>query len=82
MYYVFIVTNSPGELVGWVRPVVRSLKKKASRIKIVVVIIPCQYASGMEKEIAESFPEVDYVMSKGEYFKYLFFGLKPPQLYL
>jgi len=82
MYYVFIVTNSPGELVGWVRPVVRSLKKKASKIKIVVIITPCQYASGMEKEIAKSFPEVDYVMSKGEYFKYLFFGLRPPQLYL
>ncbi|MEA1964963.1 MAG: hypothetical protein U9O41_07565 [Candidatus Aerophobetes bacterium] len=82
MNYVFIVTNSPGELVGWVKPLVGSLKKKTSGIKIVVVITPCQYASGMEKEVAESFPEVDYVMSKGEYFKYLFLNLKPPELHL
>jgi len=82
MYYVFIVTNSPGELEGWVRPVVRSLKRRASRIKIVVVITPCQYASGREEEIVKSFPEVDYVMSRGEYFKYLFLNLKPHYIYL
>lgn len=82
MYYVFIVTNSPGELLGWVKPVVRSLNKRTSQIKIVVVITPCQYSSGMERKVARSFPEVNYVMSKGEYFKYLFFNLKPPGLYL
>ena len=82
MDYIFIVTNSPGELIGWVKPVVRSLKKKAPDVKIIVAITPCQYASRMEKKIAKSFPEVDYVISKGEYFKYLFLNLKPSGLYL
>ena len=82
MYYVFIVTNSPGELVGWVKPVARSLKKKAPDVKIVIVITPCQYASGKEKEIAKGLSGVDYVINKGEYFKYLFLNLKPPRLYL
>jgi len=30
--YIFIVTNSPGELAGWVRPVARSLKRKKPEV--------------------------------------------------
>ncbi len=80
--HIFIVTNSPGELAGWVRPVVRSLKRKSSGSKIIVVITPCQYASGREREIAKSFPEVDYVMGKSEYIKYILFGIRPSALRL
>ncbi|GAH80161.1 unnamed protein product, partial [marine sediment metagenome] len=79
MHYVFIVTNSPGELIGWVRPVVRSLKKKAPGIEIVVVITPCQYASGMEREVAKGFPEVDLIVGPNEYLKYVFLGIRPSQ---
>lgn len=79
MHYVFIVTNSPGELIGWVRPVVRSLKKKASGTKIVVVITPCQYASGMEREVAKGFPAVDFIVGPSEYLKYVFLGIRPSQ---
>lgn len=80
--YIFIVTNSPGEVAGWVRPVVKSLKRKNPQVKIIVVITPCQYASGKEREIVESLLEVDYVMGKSEYLKYVFFGFKPPGFYL
>jgi len=80
--YIFIVTNSPGELTGWVRPVARSLKQKNPGLKIIVVITPCQYASGKEREIAERFPEVDYVMGKGEYLKYILLGIRPAYLHL
>jgi len=80
--YIFIVTNSPGEVAGWVKPVVKSLKRKKNQVKIIVVITPCQYASGKEKEVVESLLEVDYVMGKSEYLKYIFLGFKPSGLRL
>lgn len=64
------------------KPVVKSLKRRKNQVKIIVVITPCQYASGKEREIVESLPEVDYVMGKNEYLKYVFFGFKPPGLCL
>jgi len=74
---VFIVTNSPGELMGWVKPVVQKLKDKEPRAKIIVVIPPCQYSSGMEKKVAKSFPEVKSIIGAAEYIKYILSGISP-----
>lgn len=56
---VFITANSPGEISGWVRPVVEELKKKSPEASVTVVITPCQYASGAEMSVAEGTPGVD-----------------------
>ncbi len=48
---IFIPADSPGELAGWVRPLVDKLKEKAPQIKINLMITPYQYASGMEIEV-------------------------------
>ena len=47
---LFILTNSPGEVSGWVRPVVSELTLLGFAAKISLVVLPCQYASGMEAE--------------------------------
>ena len=47
---LFILTNSPGEVSGWVRPVVSELTLLGFAAKIYLVVLPCQYASGMEAE--------------------------------
>ena len=64
-----IVTNSPGELSSWVRSTSESLKNIKPCCRIIVVLVPCPYATGREKEIAMSFPQVDLVLSPGEFLK-------------
>lgn len=76
MMHIFIMANSPGELVGWVKPTIEKLKEKQKKVIIIVVIPPCQYASGMEREVVENFPEVDLVVGPSQYLKYLFLGIK------
>jgi len=75
--HVFIITNSPGELMGWVKPATEKLKEKQKETIITVVIPPCQYASGMEDKIAAELPAVDSVVGPSQYLKYLFLGSKP-----
>ncbi|GAI53196.1 unnamed protein product, partial [marine sediment metagenome] len=77
LMYVFMVTNSPGELMGWVRPVAEKLKEKVKETITTVVIPPCQYASGMEDKVAGKLAGVDYVVGPSQYLKYLFLGRKP-----
>lgn len=77
---VFMVTNSAGELMGWAKPLIEGLKRKNQAAKITVIIPPCQYATGMEKEVAKSFSGVDSVIGPTRYLKYLFWGLKPSSL--
>ena len=50
---LFILTNSPGEVSGWVRPVVSALRSGGFPAKVFVAVLPCQYASGMESEYAK-----------------------------
>ena len=47
---ITILTNGPGELWGWVRPVVTELRKRGHTISL--WILPCQFASGHEREAA------------------------------
>jgi len=75
--HIFIITNSPGELMGWVKPAAEILKEKQKETIITVVIPPCQYASGMEDRIAKKLPEVNSVVGPSQYLKYLFLGSKP-----
>ena len=75
--HIFMVTNSPGEVMGWVKPAAEKLKEKKKGIIITVVIPPCQYASGMEDKVAGEIPAVDSVVNPSQYLKYLFLGSKP-----
>jgi lipid-A-disaccharide synthase len=45
---LYITANSPGEISGWVEPVVRELRARVRSCRITLVILPCQYASGEE----------------------------------
>mgnify|MGYP006284233873 CR=1 FL=1 len=76
---IVITTNSPGEVAGWVKPTVKSLKKTYPRGKISVFLPPCIFASGSEKEVLINYPEVDYVYNKSQYLKYILLGKKPSQ---
>jgi lipid-A-disaccharide synthase len=45
---LYITANSPGEIAGWVAPLVRDLRPRLRNARITLVIVPCQYASGAE----------------------------------
>jgi len=72
-----MVTNSPGEVMGWVKPAAEKLKEKQKETIITVVIPPCQYASGMEEKVVRKLAAVDYVVNPSQYLKYLFLDSKP-----
>ena len=73
---IIIVTNSPGEIAGWVMPVVKELNLEFKNIehRIIVFIPHCEYASGSEKIIAGTIPGVDHVFGPREHLNFLFFN--------
>ncbi|MBC7190341.1 hypothetical protein H5U35_09125, partial [Candidatus Aerophobetes bacterium] len=70
---IFIVTNGPGELSGWVRPFARALKRE-KEIEVFLIVPPCQFASGREVEVAGTFPEIDRIIGPKEYIRRIFTG--------
>lgn len=66
---LFILTNSPGEVAGWVRPVVTELASGGLKADICLVVLPCQYASGMEAEYGKNIPGIESVYTFKELWK-------------
>jgi len=75
---IVITSNSPGELYSFVRPCVKSIKALLPSARIILVIMPCQYASGREIEVARSFEGV-YEIIFPEEFRAWMFKNKPPK---
>ncbi len=75
---ILILSNGPGELATWVKPVVRSLRQILSDdrvlVRISVVLSPCPNASGQEADIALSYPEVDRVQAAKDFYPFLLWG--------
>ncbi len=75
---ILILSNGPGELATWVKPVVRSLRQilgnDRALVRISVVLSPCPNASGQEAEIALSYPEVDRVQAAKWFYPFLLQG--------
>jgi len=47
---ITLISNGPGELATWVRPVVRVLRGAIPGVRIRIALVPCPYASGQEAE--------------------------------
>ncbi|MEP0976149.1 MULTISPECIES: lipid-A-disaccharide synthase [Cyanophyceae] len=74
---ILILSNGPGEISTWVRPVVRSLRSHLpdnSQVRISVVLSPCANASGREAEMAHGLPGVDRVQGPEHFFSFLLSG--------
>ncbi|MEA5597798.1 lipid-A-disaccharide synthase [Rivularia sp. UHCC 0363] len=78
MFDILILSNGPGEITTWVRPVVKSLREKLGndrhQVRISIVLSPCANASGKEADIALSYPEVDRVQPSSDFFPFLLTG--------
>ncbi|WP_414563345.1 MULTISPECIES: lipid-A-disaccharide synthase [unclassified Anabaena] len=75
---ILILSNGPGEITTWVRPVVKALRQELgddrSQMRISVVLSPCPNASGKEGAIALSYPEVDRVQAAEHFWQFLLWG--------
>ncbi len=75
---IIILSNGPGEVTTWVRPVVRALRDRLGfdrdLVRISVVLSPCPNASGREVQILQSYPEVDRVQGAEHFTNFLVWG--------
>lgn len=75
---ILILSNGPGEVTTWVRPVVKALRQQLgdgrSQVRISVILSPCPNATGKEAAIAQSYPEVDRVQGAEHFFAFLLWG--------
>ena len=81
---IVLVANSPGELSALVRPVAKRIKElsclpagTAKDTRVVLVMTPCQYASGMEVDFAKKNLALDHVFSANDYKKWILGGAAP-----
>ncbi|EAZ90439.1 glycosyltransferase family protein [Crocosphaera chwakensis] len=75
---ILILSNGPGEITTWVRPVVKALRKQlgddTAQTRISVMLSPCPHSTGEEAAIARRYPEVDRVQSSEHFFAFLLWG--------
>ncbi|KAL2630067.1 hypothetical protein R1flu_014753 [Riccia fluitans] len=73
---VVLLSNGPGEVATWVKPVLDSLRRQSENtcIRISVVLQPCPHASGREVELVESYKQVDRCLGPEYFWKLVLFG--------
>jgi hypothetical protein len=73
---VLILSNGPGEVMTWVRPVVKALRSQLTnpKVRISVVLAPCPHASGQEAEILGKFSEVNRVQGPEAFLRFVWWG--------
>jgi len=50
---IAITSNGPGELAGWVRPLVAALYRLAPQTDVTLFFVPDDYATGREAAVAK-----------------------------
>lgn len=75
---IVLLSNGPGEVFTWVRPVVQALRSPVHPFpfpcRISLILSPCPHASGREGAIARSWPEIDRVQEPEFFFPFLLWG--------
>lgn len=79
---IILTANSPGEILGWVPPIVKVLKDENKNIRIFLFLLPCPYATGKEFQIAANIKGIYKIFKPHEYLLYLFFGMLPDKIKL
>tara|TARA_Y100001978_G_scaffold183421_1_gene181020 strand:+ start:372 stop:1649 length:1278 start_codon:yes stop_codon:yes gene_type:complete len=77
---VVIISNGPGELATWVKPVVNYLTKSELNsieiapfnLKLVLALVPCPNATGKEFKVAKKWKKFDLIIPAKNFFKLLF----------
>jgi lipid-A-disaccharide synthase len=78
---IVLLSNGPGELATWVRPVLEELQQSQPRLysglRVSILLSPCAHAGGNELHIAQNFAGVDRVLGPDQFFPFLLWGTTP-----
>ncbi|NLM37567.1 MAG: hypothetical protein GX202_05505 [Firmicutes bacterium] len=74
---IIITVNSPGEVSGWLKPVVDALKDFPWPYRLTVFIPPCPFASGAENRVVAELPQVKQVIGAEEMIRFIITGKAP-----
>jgi hypothetical protein len=70
---ILILSNGPGEISTWVRPVVQALRQRISGLRISLVLSPCPNASGQEASLAQRY-DIDRIQTAEDFWPFLLWG--------
>ena len=54
---LYLVSNSPGEVSTFVKPVVSALRRQHPDWELQICLVPCPYATGAEANVISEWPE-------------------------
>lgn len=69
---IIITANSPGEISGWAEPLIKKIKNDYPEIKIYLVLLPCVFSSGEEKEVAGNINGIEKIFSPQKIWSLIF----------
>jgi len=79
MLKFYFIVNGPGEISGWLYPLINWVKNKdlywIKYIDFYVILVPCQYATGEERKFLEKFNFFKEIIPPDDYWKN--FGKRP-----
>jgi hypothetical protein len=73
---LILLVNGPGELYTWARPLIKELRLLEPNARIVLGLLPCPFATGYERGIAETL-SIDALASVPECLEFIAGGRKP-----
>jgi len=76
---IVLISNGPGELLTWLRPVLHALQERNAEVPVRIAVVPCQFASGRETDIASTFG-ADLVTSPNQFLRTVPTGRAPEGL--
>jgi lipid-A-disaccharide synthase len=70
MTRLLLTANSPGEMAGWVRPLVRAWRSRGVG-PVDLLLLPCAFATGQEERVARELEGVDRIYRPSDYARLL-----------
>lgn len=74
---IIITANSPGEVAGWARPLIREISQNIKDSKVFLFLLPCSFASGREFDFSRNIEGLAGILKPVEILSLIFLGKKP-----
>lgn len=72
-----VTVNGPGEVSGWLYPLVTRFKERYPEARVCVCVVPCAFSSGSERRVVENLDSVDAVCDASETWALVLKGRMP-----
>lgn len=66
---LLIAANSPGEVAGWLAPILAEVRRSWPECRVTVLLLPCPFATGSESRVLLNDLKVDEVIPSKRYFR-------------